>query len=156
MRWIDGKEIDLKQFSGKDICEKLSQEMWDHDYEQWMKCAEFIQNAIFLIDFDVVTNMEGFSTPYDNYFTAEYYSQIIRAFRAIGDKNDADILTEANRLDAHYQKLLGSTEDEEERNKIYDKFFEEIDILAENLYLNTDFDMWALLYKYLDEQIRKL
>ncbi len=156
MRWVDGSEIDLKQFSVDDICKKLSLEMWDNDREQWLKCAEFIQNALFIIDFDTVANMEGFSTPYDGHFTAEYYSKIIKAFRAIGDNNDADILTEASHLDSHYQKLLDSTEDENECDKIYDEFCEKIADLGKKLYLNTDFNLWTLLYEYLDEQIRKL
>lgn len=156
MRWVDGSEIDLRQFSGKELCEKLSLEMWNNDYEQRLKCVAFLQNAMFIVDFDTVTNMEGFSTPYDGYFTDEYYSQIIKAFQAIGDKNDADILTEASRLDSYYQNLLDRTKDEDEMDEIYDEFCEEIEALGEKLYLNTDFDMWALLYKYLDEQIRKL
>lgn len=155
MIWVDGSEIDLKQFSGKELCEKLALEMWV-DREHWLKCAEFIQNALFIIDFDTVTNMEGFPTPHYGYFTSEYYSQIIKAFHAIGDNKDADILTEAGRLDSYYQKILDSTEDENEYDKIYDEFSEKIDELEKKLYLNTEFDMWALLYKYIDEQIGKL
>ncbi len=156
MRWIDGNEIDVKGFSVDEICKKLSLEMYDNDRAQWLKCDEFIQNALFIIDFDAVTNMEGFSTPYDGYFTAEDYSKIIKAFRAIGDDKDADTLTEASHLDSHYQTLLDSTEDEDESDKIFDEFCEKIEKLGEGLYLNTDFDMWALLYEYLNKQIRKL
>ncbi|MDE5582959.1 MAG: DMP19 family protein [Ruminococcus sp.] len=155
MIWVDGSEIDPKQFSGEELCGKLALEMWA-DCEHWSKCAEFIQNALFIIDFDTVTNMEGFPTPYYGYFTSEYYSQIIKAFHAIGDNKDADILTEAGRLDSYYQKILDSTEDENESDKIYDEFSEKIDELEKKLYLNTEFDMWALLYKYIDEHIGKL
>ena len=155
MRWVDGSEIDLKQFSGKEICEKLSMEMWNSYYEQWIKCAEFLQNAIFIVDFDSLAT-GGFTTPSFVNFIDEYYWQIIKAFRAIGDKKDAEILTELSRLDTHYQKLLGSAKDDDEWDKIYDEFREKIDALEKKLYLNTDFDMWALLYKYLDEQISKL
>lgn len=155
MIWVDGNEIDPKQFSGEELCQKLALEMWV-DREQWSKCPEFKQNALFIIDFDTVINMEGFSTPYYGYFTSEYYSQIIKAFHAIGDNKDADILTKAGRLDSYYQKILDSTEDENESDKIYDEFSEKIGELEKELYLNTEFDMWALLYKYIDEQIGKL
>lgn len=83
MKWIDGNEIDMKQFSGERLCEKLALEMWDHR-EHWSECDEFIQNALFIIDFDTVTNMEGFSTPYDGYFTSEEYLGIIKHFKLSG------------------------------------------------------------------------
>ena len=156
MRWVDGSEIDFQQFSGEEICEKLASEMWNYPHEQWLQCADFIQNAIFIIDFDTVINMEGFPTPYFGYFTTDYYAKIIKAFQAIGDNNDADILKEAGRIDSHNQELLDSTKDKNEWDKLYDKFSEELDVLENQLYLNTDFDMWAMLYKYLDEHIRKL
>ena len=155
MIWVGGSEIDPKQFSGEELCEKIALEMYA-DRERWSKCAEFIQNALFIIDFDTVTTMEGFPTPYYGYFTSEYYSQIIKAFYAIGDNKDADILTEAIRLDSYYQKILDSIEDENESDKIYDEFSEKIDELEKKLYLNTEFDMWTLLYEYIDEQIDKL
>lgn len=155
MRWVDGREIDLRHFSGDKICEKLSLEMWDYR-EQWSKCTEFIQNALSIIDFDTVTNMEGFSTPFDGYFTFEEYTQIIKAFQAIGDNNDADILLEALRLDSHYTKSLSGIDNEDESDSIYDEFCEKIDELGKKIYLKTDFDMWALLYKYLDNQMKKL
>lgn len=155
MIWVDGNETDLKQFTGEELCKKLALEMWKHT-EQWTKCADFIQNAIFIIDFDTTANMEGFSTPYEGQFTPEYYSRITKAFYAIGDEKDADILAEAGRLDLHYQKLIDSTEDEDESDRIYDEFSGKIAELEEELYLNTGFDMWALLYKYIDEQIGRL
>lgn len=155
MLWVDGNEIDPRQFSGEELCQKLGLEMWVYR-EQWSKCPVFIQNALFIIDFDTVTIMEGFPTPYYGYFTSERYSQIINAFRAIGDNKDADILTEAGHIDSYYQKIIDSTKDKNEYNKIYNEFSEKIDELEKKLYLNTDFDMWDLLYKYIDEQIDKL
>lgn len=155
MKWFDGKEIELKHFSGEEMCEKLSLEMWDYDYGQWEKCDECIRNALYIIDFDTVINMEGFPTPHYGYFSKEYYSKIIKAFREIGDDNDADILTEAFYIDLYYQKFFDNTEDKNEFDKIYDEFSEKIDALERNLYLNTDFDVWSLLYKYLDVQIKK-
>ena len=51
MRWIDGKEINIRQFTGETLCEKLATDLWSNDYDQWLKCADFIQTASFLIAF---------------------------------------------------------------------------------------------------------
>ncbi|MBR1738623.1 MAG: hypothetical protein IJ736_16735 [Firmicutes bacterium] len=158
MKWVDGSEIDPKEFSGEELCEKLAGEMWDCR-EKWNECAEFIQNALRIIDFDTVICMEGFSTPYNNYFSAEEYSKIIEAFQAIGDNNDADILTEASKLDIHYQNLLNSAKNKNDKNefdKIYYEFSEKIDELGNKIYINKNFDIWNLLYRYLDKQISEM
>lgn len=47
MRWIDGKEINIRQFTGETLCEKLATDLWSNDYDQWLKCADFIQTASF-------------------------------------------------------------------------------------------------------------
>ena len=69
---------------------------------------------------------------------------------------DADILIEAGRLDSYYQKLLDCKEDRNEFDRIFDEFSDKLDELEEELYLNTEFDMWTLLYNYIHEQIGKL
>lgn len=155
MRWIDGSELDPGQFSGKTLCEKLAVEMYEHDREKWSGCDDFIRNALLILDFDTVSNMEGFSTPFDGYFTRDSYAKMIGAFREIGDDRDAEILSEAFRLDAHYTELLESVSSEEESETVYDAFCERIDALEKELYLNSDFDMWALLYAYLERHIRQ-
>ena len=155
MKWIDGNEIELMHFSGGEICEKLALEMYDYTYEQWAECETCLQTALYIIDFDTVTNMEGFPTPHYGYFSNEYYLKIIKAFRDIGDNNDADILLEAFCIDLHYQKQFDNIEDKKEFEKIYDEFSGKIDALEKKLYLNTDFDVWSLLYKYLIEQINR-
>ena len=154
MKWIDGSELDLKQFSGEQLCEKLALEMYGNDREKWFECDDFIQNALFIIDFDSESNMEGFSTPYIGNFTSDYYEKIINAFRAIGDDNDADILSEALRLDAHYTKLLKEINSKSEFEAVYNEFCGKLDELEKGLYLNTDFNMWALLYDYVEKHIK--
>ena len=153
MRWLDGNEIDIKQFSGEELCDKIGSEMYGNDNENWFKCAEFIQNAIYIIDFDTVINMEGFPTPHYGYFSNDYYSKIINAFQAIGDDKDAKIIAEAGEIDAYYQKLIDNADNKDERNKIYDEFSGKLDQLEQELYLNTVFNMWELLYAYLDKKI---
>ena len=67
MIWVDGSDINIKQFSGEELYEKIATDMYGTDNEQWLKCSDFIQNALFIIDFDTVLNMEGFPTPYFGY-----------------------------------------------------------------------------------------
>ena len=44
----------------------------------------------------------------------------------------------------------------DERSKIYNELSEKLDKLEQDLYLNTDFNIWELLYAYLDDEIKKL
>ena len=152
MRWLDGSEMDFRQLLGEELCEKLALEMYDYDREQWFECDEFIRNALLIIDFDTEITMEGFATPYNGNFSNDYYCRIVDAFRAIGDDGDADILSEALRVDSHYTKLLEGAGDG--YDTIYDEFCDKLDELEKGLYLNADFDMWAMLYEYLEKHIR--
>ena len=156
MKWFDGSELDVKQFTGESLCEKLSLEMWDSDSEQRAEFPDFIQSAMCIIDFDTITSMEGFSTPFFGEDTPEYYAQIIAAFRVIGDAQDADILAEALRLDAQYQEMSDSAADDAESDRLSDELSEKLSELEPGLYLNTDADMWAMLYRWLDENLQKL
>ncbi len=153
MKWVDGSEIDIKQFTGESLCEKLALEMWKNGEELWLQCPAFIQNALYILAFDTETNMEGFSTPHDGNITPENYARMISAFRAIGDGQDAGVLETARSLDAQYQQQLDQAEDDADTDAVHDAFSDKLDELEQQLYLNTDFDMWALLYAYLDAQI---
>ena len=81
-------------------------------------------------------NMEGILTILKN-TAAEYLPHIIKAFRAIGDSQDAEILAEISRC---------------KPSEPVEKIVE----LEQQLYLNRDFDIWELLYQYLDKEIEKL
>lgn len=164
MRWIDGNEINIKQFTGKTLCEKLATDLWDHHYDQWLKCADFIQTASFLIAFDTELVMEGIFTFLENSI-GHYAPNIIQAFRIIGDKNDADILEEICRLappDIMRGGFLNETNqeydiitfnDNHQRNEDAEARIEELD---RQLYLHSGVDLWSLLFTYLDEQIENL
>jgi hypothetical protein len=154
MKWVDGSEIDIKQFTGASLCEKLALEMWKNGEELWLQCPVFLQNALYILAFDTETNMEGFSTPNDGNITPENYARIISAFRAIGDAQDAAVLEEVLSLDAAYQQRLAQAENDDETDEIHDEYSDKLEELEQKLYLNTDFEMWALLYQYLDEQLR--
>lgn len=142
MRWIDGKQIDIKQFTGETLCEKLAAELWDVDCGKWQKCADFIQAAAFLIAFDTELTMEGIWGFLENSI-GHYASDIIKAFRAIGDCSDADTLEEICRLASPDVKM---TEEVEAK----------IQKLNRKLYLNSGFDIWSLLFSYLDEKMEKM
>ncbi len=155
MKWVDGSEIDVRQFTGEALCEKLAMEMWKSGEELWLQCPVFIQHALYILAFDTETNMEGFSTPADGNITPENYARIIRAFRAIGDEQDAAVLEEALALDVQYQQRLDQAEEDDETDAIHDEFSDKLEELEQKLYLNTDSDMWAMLYAYLDTQLEK-
>lgn len=150
MEWFDGNSIDIKDYMGESLTEKIALEMWEHDLEDYLQLPEFIRTACLIIAFDTEANMEGFFTPLDENNISPYYSEIIQAFRTIGDDTDADVLTEAYRLALHYKELMDRSEDEESE-KIYDEAAEKIGKLGDRSYLYTDFDIWELLYKYLDK-----
>ena len=164
MRWIDGSDINIKQFTGEELCEKLAMELWGNDYEQWLKCADFIQVASFLIAFDTELTMEGIFTFLENSI-GHYAPNIVQAFRAIGDNSDADTLEEICRLappDIMRGEFLSGNHQEYEINtfnenhELKEEVAERIEELDKQLYLHSGFDMWKLLFKYLDEQLEEL
>ena len=89
-----------------------------------------------------------------------YASNIIQAFRAIGDNHDADILEEICRLappDVMRGEFL-SGDCQEYDITIFDdnhELSEETEIriveLSKQLYLYSGIDIWSLLFAYLDE-----
>ena len=164
MQWIDGNEIDIKQYTGKSLCEKLAIEMWDYGWGQRLKWDDFIQVACFLIAFDTELTIEGIFTFLENSI-GHYSPNIIQAFRIIGDNNDADILEKicnyappdimrGEFLESSHQEyeITSFNADHELKEEVVEKILE----LNKKLYLSTDFDMWELLFKYIDEQIAML
>ena len=163
MRWIDGTEINIKQFTGETLCEKLAVELWGNSYEQWLKCADFIQTASFLIAFDTELTMEGIFTFLENSI-GHYAPHIIQAFRTIGAGGDADALEEICRLappDLMRGEFLSGDYQEYEittfndNHELTEEAEERIIALNKQLYLNSGADIWKPLFKYLDEQIEK-
>ena len=166
MQWIDGSEIDIKQYTGESLCEKMSLEMWNcgSDMDQYRNWADFIQVAYFIIAFDTELTMEGIFTFLENSI-GHYAPQIIQAFRAINDDNDADILAEICTLcppdvmrgeflaDSHQEyEITCFSADHELKQEIADRITE----LSGKLYLNTDFDIWNLLFRFVHKKIEAL
>ena len=155
MKWIDGTDIDLKQFSGEALCEKLALDMYKGDREAW-ECPEFLKLTMALLNFDAEISMEGFAAPHSGNLTAGDYAQIIAAFRAIGDEQDAEVLEKALQFDARYTKMIAEAEEGSERINLSDTLFERMTDLEQELYPSTDLDIWSMLYSYLDAQIAAL
>ncbi|MCM1325496.1 MAG: hypothetical protein NC094_00150 [Bacteroidales bacterium] len=166
MQWLDGNEIDIKKYTGESLCEKMASEMWDCglDVEQYQEWADFMQAAYFIIAFDTELAMEGIFTFLENSI-GHYAPQIIRAFRAIGDDNDADVLEEictlcppdivrGEFLESKYKEYEITCFDED--GELKEDIAERIEELDEKLYLHTDFDMWELLYLFIDKKIAAL
>lgn len=76
--------------------------------------------------------------------------------KLLENAKDADVLAEAGKLDLYYETLLNAAKGTEKWNVIYDEFSSKLDKLEEKLYLSTEFDVWSMLYEYLDRQIKLL
>lgn len=163
MQWINGNEIDVKQYTSESLCEKIASEMWNCgcDIEQYLNWTDFIQVAYFIIAFDTELTMEGIFTFLENSI-GHYAHQIIQAFRTIGDDNDADILEEICTLcppDIMRAEFEENSHQEyeitcfDEDHELKEEIVERIEELSEKLYLNTDFDIWELLFRFIDEKI---
>lgn len=164
MRWIDGSYIDIKQFTGSEICERISLELWNYNRSEWLEFEDFIQTAVFIIDFDTELAMEGIFTGLENSM-GHYVNHIIKAFRTIGDNRDAEILSEICRL-VSPELIRGEflskgyneydISDFDSDHELSEEVLDEIERFESKLYLNTGFDMWKLLYDYLDIRISEL
>ena len=164
MKWLDGSYIDIKKFSGSELCEKISLELWNYERSEWLEFDDFIQTAVFLIDFDTELCMEGIFTCLENSI-GHYLPYIIKAFRTIGDYKDAEILSEICRLaspELIRGEFLSKGYNEydisafDSNHELSEEVLSEIERLESKLYLNTGFDMWQLLYNYLDRRISEL
>lgn len=164
MKWIDGSYIDIKKFSGAELCEEISRNLWDNERSEWLEYDDFIQTAVFLIDFDTELIMEEIFAFLENSI-GHYAPEIIKAFRNIGDYKDAEILSEicclappdmmrGEFLSGDYSEYDISvfSDDHELSEEVSDK----IEKLESQLYLNSGYDMWQMLYNYLDREISGL
>ena len=151
MKWLDGSDISPERFTGESLCEKLSMEMYSYDEDKWSECDDAVYNALLIIDFDAVLVMEGFPTPYYGYFSVDIFRKMIDAFRAIGDDDDAEVLSQALKLDEYYSEIIAGGEN----NGAYEELSDKLSELENSLYINTDLDMWGLVYRYLDRYIEE-
>lgn len=163
MKWFDGKQINIKEYTGEELAGKIAEDMYQMDKEQVLEYPQFIQTAYFIIDFDTELVMEGIYGVLENSIGA-YLPNIIQAFQAIGDKKDADILSEIISLVSPEQLREEITKSDfmeyqitsfNECHDIDEETGEQIESLSNELYLHTDFDMWGMLFEYLTRSINK-
>lgn len=140
MKWFDDTEIDIKQYNGESLAEKIVEDMFELNREQLLEYPQFIQTAYFIIDFDTELAMEGIYGILENSIR-NFLPNIIKAFRSIGDEIDAELLSEI--------LSLGAEEQLEEAGQ------RQISRLSNNLYLYTDRDVWKKLFAYLDTEIQR-
>ncbi len=164
MQWIDGSTIDIKQYTGEQLCEKLALEQWGYQPEEWLNWPDFIRVACFLIAFDTELTMQGIFTFLENSI-GQYSGQIIQAFRAIGDYSDANCLETICQCapPGRIREEFLSVELPEynissfsSNHELEEDCTKRIGELSRELYLYTGFDLWGLLFSYLDRQISLL
>ena len=162
IKWFDGTYINFKDYNGESLAERIASDMYPMAREEIFQYPEFIQNAYFIIDFDVELTMEGIYGVLENSIVT-YIPNIINAFQKIGDDKDADILKQIVELVSVESMREEKNQDLEEYqitsftecHELDDAVYEQIEELESEFYLKTDFDMWSLLFQYLDEEIKK-
>ena len=162
MIWLDGSELDISNMTAEELLDRMCRELWDYEYEDWKRMPEWAQNAAFIAAFDTELNMEGIFTFLENTI-GHYAPEIIHAFRAIGDEEDADTLEEISRL-APPDAMRGEwTEKDYQQyditsfnadHTLSDETAERIEELEQQLYLNTDRDMWERFYAYVGSSMK--
>ena len=164
MKWFGGNEIELKSYSGEQLAEKIAEDMYFIDREEIFDYPEFIQNAFFLIDFDAELTIEGIFTVLENSI-GQFMSEIIKAFRAIGDETDAEVLDKISKI-VSVQELREELSDMDleeyqitsfdECHDLDEESIEKIEALSKQLYLHSNLDIWELLFAYLDREIHEV
>lgn len=139
MKWFGGEELDVKTLGGEQLAAEISDNMYSMTAdENIFDFPEFVQTAYFLIDFDTEFAMEGIFGILENSIS-ENIPRIIEAFERIGDKTDKELLEKIAAL------ANGKSFDDEKADLIKE--------LANGFYINSGFDMWSLLFNYLDREL---
>lgn len=154
------EEIDLKSLSGEELAEEIATNMYsDFDRKKIFEYPEFIRTAYFIIDFDSELSINGIGAILENSI-GEYVHEIIKAFECIGDTEEALLLTEIVKLVAH-ENISNDVKTLKEfdinsfliDNDIDEETEDKITKLVDGFYIYTGFDMWGLLFSYLDKEI---
>lgn len=135
MSFIDKVLININSMTADDIIQAMA-DIYSEPIEREeivVKYPQFIQDIIFIIDFDTELAMQGIGGLLENR-AGRYISNIIIALRNIQADNEAILLQEI------YEKYKANPEDES------------IDESADKLYLYTGFDIWELLEIYVDKE----
>lgn len=104
------------------------------DKEDLVKYPQFIQDIIFIIDYDTELSMNGILGFLKN-STNKYLPQTITALKNIGAYTDVEVLKKISSFDTY-------------------KNINDIESLSEKIYLYNDFDIWKLLEEYVEREIK--
>lgn len=142
MNALDNILEKIPYLSADDIIQTLGEEMYkgkDKDFPELDRLGNypnFIQDAIYIIEFDTELAMNGIDGVLDNR-TACLIPKIIKAFQNIGANQEADILSQIYIINQTFP------------------WSNEIETLGKSLYLYTDFDIWSLLETYVEQEKNK-
>ncbi|CEP46542.1 Uncharacterised protein [[Clostridium] sordellii] len=106
------------------------------DREDLVKYPQFIQDIIFIIDYDTELSMNGILGFLKN-STNKYLPQTITALKNIGADTDVEVLKKISSFDTY-------------------KNINDIESLSEKIYLYNDFDIWKLLEEYVKREIKNM
>lgn len=139
MNVLDNILENLPHLSADDIIQTLGSEMYEKEFSELDKVGnypKFIQDAIYIIEFDTELAMNGIGGVLENWINC-IIPEIIKAFQNIGANQEADILS---KIYAIYQTSPCS---------------DEIETLRKSFYLYTSFDIWSLLEIYVEQEKNK-
>lgn len=139
MNALDNILENLPHLSADDIIQTLGAEMYEKEFpelDQLGNYPKFIQDAIYIIEFDTELAMNGIGGVLENWINC-IIPKIIKAFQNIGANQEADILS---KIYAIYQTSPCS---------------DEIETLSKSFYLYTSFDIWSLLDTYVEQEKNK-
>ncbi|CEP45631.1 Uncharacterised protein [[Clostridium] sordellii] len=106
------------------------------DREDLVKYPQFIQDIIFIIDYDTELSMNGILGFLKN-STNKYLPQTITALKNIGADTDVEVLKKISSFNTY-------------------KNINDIESLSEKIYLYNDFDIWKLLEEYVEREIKNM
>lgn len=139
MNALDNILENLPHLSADDIIQTLGSEMYEKEFPELDKLGnypKFIQDAIYIIEFDTELAMNGIGGVLENRINC-IIPKIIKAFQNIEANQEADILSQ---IYAIYQTSPCS---------------DEIETLRKSFYLYTSFDIWSLLETYVEQEKNK-
>ena len=139
MNVLDNILENLPHLSADDIIQTLGSEMYEKEFCELDKVdnyPNFIQDAIYIMEFDTELAMNGIGGVLENWIKC-FIPKIIKAFQNIGANQEADILS---KIYAIYQTSPCS---------------DEIETLRKSFYLYTSFDIWTLLETYVEQEKNK-
>ena len=137
INFIEEILTNINSLRAEDIIESMA-EIYNIpiDREDLVKYPQFIQDIIFIIDYDTELSMNGILGFLKN-STNKYLPQTITALKNIGADTDVEVLKKISSFDTY-------------------KNINDIESLSEKIYLYNDFDIWKLLEEYVKREIKNM